>query len=127
MLSVNAPQAQLLGVFTGIIVIVSGGSLVVTVQAKIIGAIYDDVTHWRLGVVDERKKRWIQYIFGYINDQSIGTVRVPAMGSPALALQRSGDRVVVSTSPPGPLFKITRAVLALATAASLRVRLPVSK
>ncbi|KAF8493134.1 hypothetical protein JB92DRAFT_3100207 [Gautieria morchelliformis] len=57
-------------------------------------------------------------------DQSIGTVRVPAMGSQVLVLQRSGDLVVVSTSPPGPLFKITR--VGLATAASRRVSLPVT-
>ncbi|KAF8516285.1 hypothetical protein JB92DRAFT_3114334 [Gautieria morchelliformis] len=35
MLSVNAPQAQSLGVFTGVIVIVSVRSLVVTVQEKL--------------------------------------------------------------------------------------------
>ncbi|KAF8527652.1 hypothetical protein JB92DRAFT_2826174 [Gautieria morchelliformis] len=44
----QAPQTQLLGVFTGIIVIVSVGSLAVTVQAKVIGSIYDNVTHWRV-------------------------------------------------------------------------------
>jgi len=37
MLSVNAPPAQSLGVFTGVVVIVSIGSLVVTVQAKLLG------------------------------------------------------------------------------------------
>ncbi|KIJ13443.1 hypothetical protein PAXINDRAFT_170506 [Paxillus involutus ATCC 200175] len=37
MLSVNAPASQALGVFTSVIVIVSVGSLVVTVQAKLLG------------------------------------------------------------------------------------------
>ncbi|KAF8583719.1 Yip1-domain-containing protein [Ramaria rubella] len=37
MLSVNAPPAQSLGVFTGVVVIISVGSLVVTVQAKLLG------------------------------------------------------------------------------------------
>ncbi|KAJ8590735.1 Yip1-domain-containing protein [Rhizopogon salebrosus TDB-379] len=37
MLSVNAPSSQSLGVFTSVIVIVSLGSLVVTVQAKLLG------------------------------------------------------------------------------------------
>ncbi|KAF8531100.1 hypothetical protein JB92DRAFT_3105497 [Gautieria morchelliformis] len=36
MLSVNAPQAQSLGVFTGVIIIVSVCSLVVTIQAKLL-------------------------------------------------------------------------------------------
>jgi len=37
MLSVNAPSSQSLGVFTSVVVIVSLGSLVVTVQAKLLG------------------------------------------------------------------------------------------
>ncbi|TDL25705.1 Yip1-domain-containing protein [Rickenella mellea] len=37
MLSVNAPKDQSINVFTGVIVIVSVGSLVVTVQAKLLG------------------------------------------------------------------------------------------
>ncbi|KAG1737331.1 Yip1-domain-containing protein [Suillus lakei] len=37
MLSVNAPSNQSLGVFTSVVVIVSIGSLVVTVQAKLLG------------------------------------------------------------------------------------------
>ncbi|KAG1744101.1 Yip1-domain-containing protein [Suillus paluster] len=37
MLSVNAPASQSLGVFTSVVVIVSVGSLVVTVQAKLLG------------------------------------------------------------------------------------------
>ncbi|KIJ51090.1 hypothetical protein M422DRAFT_59071 [Sphaerobolus stellatus SS14] len=37
MLSVNAPPDQSLGVFTGVVVIISVGSLVVTVQAKLLG------------------------------------------------------------------------------------------
>lgn len=37
MLSINAPPSQSLGVFTGVVVIVSVGSLVVTVQAKLLG------------------------------------------------------------------------------------------
>jgi len=37
MLSVNAPADQSLGVFTGVVVIISVGSLVVTVQAKLLG------------------------------------------------------------------------------------------
>ncbi|KAG9314999.1 hypothetical protein JVU11DRAFT_4108 [Chiua virens] len=37
MLSVNAPASQALGVFTSVVVIVSVGSLVVTVQAKLLG------------------------------------------------------------------------------------------
>ncbi|KAG2133251.1 uncharacterized protein EDB93DRAFT_886844 [Suillus bovinus] len=37
MLSVNAPSNQSLGVFTSVVVIVSVGSLVVTVQAKLLG------------------------------------------------------------------------------------------
>ncbi|EIW83943.1 Yip1-domain-containing protein [Coniophora puteana RWD-64-598 SS2] len=37
MLSVNAPPSQSLGVFTSVVVIVSVGSLVVTVQAKLLG------------------------------------------------------------------------------------------
>ncbi|KDQ57317.1 hypothetical protein JAAARDRAFT_178968 [Jaapia argillacea MUCL 33604] len=37
MLSINAPPAQSLGVFTSVIVIISVGSLVVTVQAKLLG------------------------------------------------------------------------------------------
>ncbi|EGN91921.1 hypothetical protein SERLA73DRAFT_147983 [Serpula lacrymans var. lacrymans S7.3] len=37
MLSVNAPPSQSLGVFTSVVVIVSLGSLVVTVQAKLLG------------------------------------------------------------------------------------------
>jgi hypothetical protein len=37
MLSINAPPTQSLGVFTSVVVIVSLGSLVVTVQAKLLG------------------------------------------------------------------------------------------
>ncbi|KAI9567408.1 hypothetical protein HD554DRAFT_999546 [Boletus coccyginus] len=37
MLSVNAPTSQALGVFTSVVVIVSMGSLVVTIQAKLLG------------------------------------------------------------------------------------------
>ncbi|KAF9223758.1 Yip1-domain-containing protein, partial [Gyrodon lividus] len=37
MLSVNAPGSQALGLFTSVVVIVSVGSLVVTVQAKLLG------------------------------------------------------------------------------------------
>jgi len=37
MLSVNAPKDQALGVFTGVVVIISIGSLIVTVQAKLLG------------------------------------------------------------------------------------------
>ncbi|KAG8886384.1 hypothetical protein FRB97_004919 [Tulasnella sp. 331] len=37
MLSLNAPPAQSLGVFTGVVVIVSVGSLVVTLNAKLLG------------------------------------------------------------------------------------------
>ncbi|KAN0092970.1 hypothetical protein V8E55_003754 [Tylopilus felleus] len=37
MLSVNAPASQSLGVFTSVVVIVSVGSLVVTIQAKLLG------------------------------------------------------------------------------------------
>ncbi|KAF8322488.1 Yip1-domain-containing protein [Clavulina sp. PMI_390] len=37
MLSVNAPPTQALGVFTGVVVIVSLGSLVVTLNAKLLG------------------------------------------------------------------------------------------
>ncbi|KAG0692800.1 hypothetical protein DFH29DRAFT_860611, partial [Suillus ampliporus] len=37
MLSVNAPASQSLGVFTSVVVIVSLGSLIVTVQAKLLG------------------------------------------------------------------------------------------
>ncbi|KAH7908337.1 hypothetical protein BJ138DRAFT_1157908 [Hygrophoropsis aurantiaca] len=37
MLSINAPSSQSLGVFTSVVVIVSLGSLVVTVQAKLLG------------------------------------------------------------------------------------------
>ncbi|KLO08933.1 Yip1-domain-containing protein [Schizopora paradoxa] len=37
MLSVNAPKDQALGVFTGVVVIISMGSLIVTVQAKLLG------------------------------------------------------------------------------------------
>lgn len=36
-LSLNAPPAQSLGVFTSVIVLISVGSLVVTVQAKLLG------------------------------------------------------------------------------------------
>ncbi|CAE6516097.1 unnamed protein product [Rhizoctonia solani] len=37
LLSINAPSAQSLGVFTGVVVIVSIGSLVVTLNAKLLG------------------------------------------------------------------------------------------
>ncbi|KAF8126900.1 hypothetical protein EV363DRAFT_1267549 [Boletus edulis] len=37
MLSVNAPASQALGVFTSVVVIVAVGSLVVTIQAKLLG------------------------------------------------------------------------------------------
>jgi len=37
MLSVNAPTTQSLGIFTGVVVIVSVGSLVVTLNAKLLG------------------------------------------------------------------------------------------
>ncbi|KAF9243416.1 hypothetical protein BU15DRAFT_86388 [Melanogaster broomeanus] len=37
MLSVNAPASQALGLFTSVVVIVSVGSLVVTIQAKLLG------------------------------------------------------------------------------------------
>ncbi|KII85054.1 hypothetical protein PLICRDRAFT_166551 [Plicaturopsis crispa FD-325 SS-3] len=37
MLSINAPPSQSLGVFTSVVVIISLGSLVVTVQAKLLG------------------------------------------------------------------------------------------
>ncbi|KAI0342785.1 Yip1-domain-containing protein [Trametopsis cervina] len=37
LLSVNAPAAQSLGVFTSVVVIISLGSLVITVQAKLLG------------------------------------------------------------------------------------------
>ncbi|KAH7106374.1 hypothetical protein BKA62DRAFT_747567 [Auriculariales sp. MPI-PUGE-AT-0066] len=37
MLSVNAPASQALGVFTGVVVIISLGSVVVTIQTKLLG------------------------------------------------------------------------------------------
>ncbi|EJD49583.1 Yip1-domain-containing protein, partial [Auricularia subglabra TFB-10046 SS5] len=37
MLSLNAPENQALGVFTGVVVLISVGSVVVTVQAKLLG------------------------------------------------------------------------------------------